>query len=72
MCEADPFLCLRTYRQDSDLQASLDQREFAHLFEKYGDIKYRKDLNNFSLYIWGFAMPMIDYFKAENKILSYD
>ena len=27
------------------------------------------DRNNFSLYIWGFAMIMIDYYEANNKIL---
>ena len=26
----------------------------------------------FSLYIWGYLMEMIDYFKDENMILSYD
>ena len=45
ICEQDPYLCLRVYRQDSDLQSSLDQREFAQLFEKY-----RTDKNNFSLF----------------------
>ena len=33
-------------------------REFAQNY-----LKYENDLNNYSLYVWGYAMLMIDYYK---------
>ena len=32
--------------------------------------KYEEDSNNFSLYIWGYVMPLKEYYKANNMVLS--
>ena len=43
----------------------LDKRDFAQRFRKY-----ENDRNNFTLYIWGYVMLMIDYYETENLILT--
>ena len=60
----DPYACLRRYRQDPDLQSTLDKREFASHFEKF-----REDKNNISLYIWGYAMIMLDLYMTNDMVM---
>ena len=64
-CDFDPYKCLRDYRGDQSLQATLDQRAVASYFEKY-----RTDMDNFSLFIWGYAMNMLDFYEANDMLLS--
>ena len=46
------------------MKSTLDEREFASHFEKY-----RRDKNNFSLYIWGHAMILLDLYMTNDMLL---
>ena len=63
-CQDDDYACLRSYLESSFLQSTLDVRDFASYFEKYRD-----DTANYSLYIWGFVMPMIFYYESNGMII---
>ena len=61
----DDYACLRSFRENPDQITFVDFESFAKHFKKY-----EHDRNNFSLYIWGYVMPLKEYYKANNMVLS--
>ena len=53
----DDYACLRSFRENVALKALTDVRAFAEHFKKY-----EHDKNNYSLYIWGYVMNLLEYF----------
>ena len=58
------YACLRYFRQNLDLKP-LFIKEFVSQFKRY-----EHDRDNFSLFIWGYVMPLLDYYKTHGKIVS--
>ena len=66
-CEGDDYACLRAFIKNFHIwiQEPKTLFVFAHNF-----LKYKDDPNNYSLYVWGYVMMMLQYYKIENYMLN--
>ena len=65
-CE-DSYACLRAFMKNLEFwtQNPKYMKDFAQNY-----IKYKDDPNEYSLYVWGFVMLMVEYHKTLRNILD--